>query len=48
MLPDGQVEEVEVGFYPIEQALEMVTWKNFSQRIKYCLDESTQPFYIDF
>jgi 8-oxo-dGTP diphosphatase len=41
-------ESLEVGFYPIEQALEMVTWKNFRQRIEYCLDESTQPFYIDF
>ena len=41
-------ESLEVGFFPIEKALEMVTIKNFRQRIEYCLDESTHPFYIDF
>jgi 8-oxo-dGTP diphosphatase len=41
-------ESLEVGFYPIEQALEMVTHKNFRQRIEYCLDKSKQPFYIEF
>lgn len=41
-------ESLEVGFYPIEQALEMVTILNFRQRIEYCLDESKHPFYIDF
>lgn len=41
-------ESLDVGFYPIDQALEMVTWKNFRQRIEYCLDESTHPFYIEF
>lgn len=41
-------ESLEVGFYPIEQALEMVTILNFRQRIEYCLDESKHPFYVDF
>ncbi|MFC4411611.1 NUDIX hydrolase [Chungangia koreensis] len=41
-------ESLEVGFFPIEQALEMVTTLNFRQRIEYCLDESSHPFYIDF
>ncbi|RCW76816.1 NUDIX hydrolase [Saliterribacillus persicus] len=41
-------ESLEVGFYPIEQALEMVTVGNFRQRIEYCLDENTHPFYIKF
>ncbi|WP_131099856.1 NUDIX hydrolase [Bacillus sp. SYJ] len=41
-------ESLEVGFYPIEQALEMVTFMNFRQRIEYSLDENTQPFYIEF
>jgi 8-oxo-dGTP diphosphatase len=39
---------LEVGFFPIEEALEMVTWKNFKQRIEYCLDESLHPFLIEF
>ncbi len=41
-------ESLEVGFFPIEKGLEMVNWKNFRQRIEYCLDENTHPFYIEF
>lgn len=41
-------ESLEVEFYPIEQALEMVTVGNFRQRIEYCLDKNTHPFYIEF
>lgn len=47
-VPTTSSESLEVGFYPIEKALEMVTWENFRQRIQYCLDPSTQPFYVDF
>lgn len=41
-------ESLEVGFFPIEEALEMVTFGNFRERIEHCLDERVQPFYIDF
>jgi 8-oxo-dGTP diphosphatase len=41
-------ESLEVGFFPIEQALEMVKVANFKQRIEYCLNEENQPFYVDF
>lgn len=41
-------ESLEVGFFPIEEALNKVTWKNFRQRIEACLDESVHPFYIEF
>ena len=41
-------ESLEVGFFPVEEALNMVTIGNFRQRIECCLDESTHPFYIDF
>ncbi|MBM7692191.1 8-oxo-dGTP pyrophosphatase MutT (NUDIX family) [Peribacillus deserti] len=41
-------ESLEVGFFLIEMALEMVTWKNFRQRIEYCLNEELHPFYIEF
>ncbi|MEK5063656.1 NUDIX hydrolase [Cytobacillus sp. FSL R5-0596] len=40
-------ESLEVGFYPIDSALEMVTWKIFRQRIEYSLNEDTPPFYIE-
>ncbi|MUK90630.1 NUDIX domain-containing protein [Ornithinibacillus sp. L9] len=46
--PTTSSESLEVGFFPIKKALEMVTLKNFRQRIEYCLDESTHPFYVDF
>lgn len=41
-------ESLEVGFFPIEQALKMVTIGNFRQRIEYCLDDSKQSFYVEF
>ncbi|MBD1381539.1 NUDIX hydrolase [Metabacillus arenae] len=41
-------ESLEVGFFPIKEALEMVTWKNFRQRIEYCLNDNLQPFCIEF
>jgi 8-oxo-dGTP diphosphatase len=41
-------ESLEVGFFPLEEALEMVTWNNFRQRIEYCLDENMHPFYVGF
>ncbi|NOU75834.1 NUDIX domain-containing protein [Paenibacillus sp. LMG 31458] len=41
-------ESLEVGFFPIGEALEMVTWKNFRQRIELCLNEELHPFYVEF
>ncbi|MGG1554360.1 NUDIX hydrolase [Paenibacillus ferrarius] len=41
-------EAMEVGYYPIEDALDMVKWGNFRQRIEYCLKEELQPFYVEF
>lgn len=41
-------ESLEVGFFPIPEALEMITWKNFRQRIELCLNEEAQPFLVEF
>ncbi|WP_102028398.1 NUDIX hydrolase [Salirhabdus sp. Marseille-P4669] len=41
-------ESLEVGFFSIEKALKMVTWKNFRERIEYCLNEDDHPFYVPF
>lgn len=41
-------ESLEVGFFPIETALEMVSWGNFKQRIELCLNEELHPFYVEF
>ncbi|MFD1032604.1 NUDIX hydrolase [Metaplanococcus flavidus] len=46
--PTTSAESLEVGFFPIAEALEMVTWKNFRDRIELCLNEEVQPFYVDF
>lgn len=46
--PTTSPESLEVGFFPINTALEMVTFKNFRQRVEYCLNENNQPFYVEF
>ncbi|MGE6753913.1 NUDIX hydrolase [Rossellomorea sp. NPDC071047] len=46
--PTTSPESLEVGFFPVEEALDMVDWKNFMERIEYCLDETKHPFYIEF
>ncbi|TSB47919.1 NUDIX hydrolase [Alkalicoccobacillus porphyridii] len=40
-------ESLEVGFFPIEDALKMVTWNNFRERIERCLDKESQPFFVE-
>ncbi|WP_047985578.1 NUDIX hydrolase [Ornithinibacillus californiensis] len=47
-VPTTSSESLEVGFFPIEEALEMVEFKNFRQRIELCLDEKSHPFLIEF
>ncbi|MBM7553066.1 NUDIX hydrolase [Thalassobacillus pellis] len=41
-------EALEVGYFPLEKAYEMVTWTNFRQRIEYSLNEALHPFLIEF
>ncbi|SFM50364.1 ADP-ribose pyrophosphatase YjhB, NUDIX family [Paenibacillus sp. 1_12] len=41
-------ESLEVGFFSIEEALKMVTWTNFTERIIKCLDDKEHPFYVSF
>jgi 8-oxo-dGTP diphosphatase len=40
-------ESLEVGFYSVEQALEMITWSNYRERIMMCLHEP-HPFLVEF
>ncbi|WP_044338617.1 NUDIX hydrolase [Rossellomorea aquimaris] len=46
--PTTSEESLEVGFFPIGEALEMVTHSNFRERIELCLDEDEHPFYVEF
>ncbi|OKP94393.1 NUDIX hydrolase [Paenibacillus sp. P46E] len=41
-------ESLDSGFFPIEEALNKVVWKNFRQRIEYCLSTELQPFCVEF
>ncbi|GER91348.1 DNA mismatch repair protein MutT [Dictyobacter vulcani] len=41
-------ESLEVGYFPLEQALNMVTWHTFKARILHCLDKSSHPFFVTF
>lgn len=41
-------ESLAVGYFPLEEALEMVTWKNFQERIENCLDATKHPFFVEF
>ncbi|TGB05487.1 NUDIX hydrolase [Halobacillus salinus] len=41
-------ESLEVGFFPVDQALEMVTFHNFRDRIERCLSDHTLPFIEEF
>jgi len=41
-------ESLETGFFPIEQALKMVTFMNFRERIEACLRSSDDLAYVEF
>ncbi|MBB6733606.1 NUDIX hydrolase [Cohnella zeiphila] len=41
-------ESLESGFFPIEQALQMVTWQNFRERIEACLKSDGAPVFVEF
>lgn len=41
-------ESLDSGWFPLEEALEKVKWKNFRARIELCLIPEAQPFCIEF
>lgn len=41
-------ESLDVGFFPIDEALNKVKWKDFRQRIEYCLNSELHPFCVEF
>lgn len=45
--PATSSESLEVGFFSIEQAMDMLTWKNLRLRLEYCLNDDAQPFYVE-
>jgi 8-oxo-dGTP diphosphatase len=41
-------ESLETGYFPIDEALKKVEWKDFRKRIEHCLRNEIQPFCIEF
>ena len=41
-------ESLEVGYFALDEGLKMITWGNFRERIQMALDESKQPFYVEY
>lgn len=46
--PQTSSESLDVGFFTLEEVLNMVTWSNFRERIVKILNEEEQPFYVPF
>ncbi|RPF50135.1 NUDIX hydrolase [Aquisalibacillus elongatus] len=46
--PTTSPESLEVGFFPVDEALDMISLESFKQRVKLSLDQSMQPFNIEF
>jgi 8-oxo-dGTP diphosphatase len=41
-------ESLEVGFFTLEEALNMVKWSNFKERILKSLNQEEHPFFVAF
>ena len=41
-------ESPELGWFPVEDALTMITHPTFRQRIEMCLNKATWPFFVEF
>lgn len=39
---------METGFFPFEEAIMMVTFMNFRDRIEKCLKTEGAPVYVEF
>ncbi|MGZ7440410.1 NUDIX hydrolase [Paenibacillus sp. TH7-28] len=40
-------ESLEIGFFTIEEALNMITWRSFREQIEYCINYKEQ-FLVEF
>ena len=47
-VPQPTNESLESGFFPIDQALEMVTFMNFRERIEACLRPNEEIAFVEF
>lgn len=42
------IESLEVGFFPIEEALKIINNKNYQEELLICLEKEKHPFFIAF
>lgn len=42
------LESLDVGFFDVDEALKLITYKAFKKELLYCLNEVELPFYIYF
>lgn len=40
-------ESLEIGYFSEEQALDMITWSNYRERVELCL-HGAHPFLVEF
>jgi 8-oxo-dGTP diphosphatase len=43
----GGDDALDAGYFPIEEAIQKVTWKTYKERIIKCLNEEEHPFIIE-
>lgn len=43
----GGDDALDAVFFPIEEALNKVTWKTYKERIMKCLNKEEHPFFIE-
>lgn len=41
-------ESLEAGYFTIEEAVNLVTWEKYKNRINDCLNEEQHPFVLEF
>lgn len=42
------IESLEVGFFSIEEALQLIKNADFKEELLLCLDKENHPFFITF
>ena len=41
-------ESIEVGWFKLPEALDMITYENFRERIEHCLKRELHPFIVEY
>jgi len=47
-VPTTSSESLEVGWFDLPQALDMITHENFRSRVEHCLNSTSHPFLVEY